>query len=114
FAHRLEKVKDRLRARLPAWLEAWHELEALNALATIAWLHPKAPFPDLAGESQPLLSGRGLGHPLIPDEQKVRNDFELSGEGEICLVTGSNMSGKSTFLRTVGMNLVLAGMGAPV
>lgn len=114
FAHRLEKVKDRLRTRLPAWLEAWHELEALNALATMAWLHPEAPFPEPGDESQPLLSGRGLGHPLITDEQKVRNDFELRGEGEICLITGSNMSGKSTFLRTLGVNLVLAGMGAPV
>lgn len=113
FAHLLEGVKDRLRTRLPAWLGAWHELEALNALATFAWLHPDATYPE-SDNAAPLLSVRGLGHPLIPHDNKVRNDFELGEEREICLITGSNMSGKSTFMRTVGVNLVLAGIGAPV
>ncbi|HEX7071683.1 MAG TPA: MutS family DNA mismatch repair protein [Rhodothermales bacterium] len=115
FAHRLEAVKERLRARLPAWLDVMHELEALNALAAYAAWHPEAAFPELMeGDDAPLLEGTAFAHPLIAADQKVRNDFTLGREGEICLLTGSNMSGKSTFLRTIGINLVLAGLGAPV
>ncbi len=119
FARRLEQVKAALRRQLPAWLDAWYELEALCALATFGYLNPEAVFPRLedtpAPETgRPVLAATGLGHPLIPAERRVCNDFRLDAPGEIALITGSNMAGKSTFLRTVGLNLCLAYAGGPV
>lgn len=111
FAWRLEKLKPDLRQQLPAWLETLWELEALSALAHYAWLHPQAPFPEAAAEG---LSTRGLGHPLIPDAAKVRNDFTLTATGDAFLITGSNMAGKSTFLKSLGLNLLLAQAGTVV
>lgn len=100
---------------LPQWLDVWFELEALNALAALAYLKPAYTFPELVTD-QPtaMLSAAVIGHPLIPDDQRVCNDFELEKPGEIVLITGSNMSGKSTFLRTLGVNLSLAYAGGPV
>ena len=75
-------------------------------------------FPDIvsatAAAQQPVFVARGLGHPLLPDDGRVCNDFTLEHLGEIVMITGSNMSGKSTFLRTLGVNLCLAFSGAPV
>jgi len=90
----------------------------LNSLATFAYLNPEYVLPEVvASEKQgdrPVFRATGLGHPLIPMEQKVVNDFALPKVGEIAIVTGSNMSGKSTFLRTLGINLCLAYAGGPV
>lgn len=113
FAWRLEREKERLRDLLPAWLEVWHELEALCSLATYAAQNPNASFPDLA-EGEPVFEAEGLGHPLLPPGEKVHNDFRLARPGELVIVTGSNMSGKSVFLRTLGVNLRLALCGGPV
>ena len=112
FAYRLAASRRALARHLPAWLDAWFELEALSSLANFAYLNPDYSFPALEGEAQ--INGAGLGHPLIPFEQKVRNDFALAGRGSIVLITGSNMSGKSTFLRTLGVNLALAYAGSAV
>jgi hypothetical protein len=118
FAARLQSLKKRVRAQLPDWLEAWYDLEALNSLANYAYLNPEFAFPKLldfsASQNQVFFSGRNLGHPLIPDQQRVVNDFELRRLGEMVIVTGSNMSGKSTFLRTLGVNLCLAYAGGAV
>lgn len=118
FAHRFNWYRDQIAARLPLWLESWFELEALHSLATFAYLNPEYTFPRVtelpAENAQSILATRGLGHPLIPSEQKVVNDFSMPGTGEIALITGSNMSGKSTFLRTLGINLCLAYAGGPV
>jgi MutS domain V len=118
FAARLQGLKKRVKAQLPAWLEAWYELEALNSLANYAYLNPDFGFPQLLGagaiENQPVFAGQGLGHPLIPDAQRVVNDFTLQRLGEMAIISGSNMSGKSTFLRTLGVNLCLAYAGGPV
>jgi len=117
FAHRLNGVKEELRTLLPAWLEAWYELEALCSLANFAYLNPEYHFPELReapAENEPVFSARGLGHPLLPAAVKVCNDFSLERLGQAAIITGSNMSGKSTFLRTLGVNLVLAQGGAPV
>ncbi len=97
------------------WLAAAAELEALSAHAAYAWLHPADAFPvvdDAAGGAR--LDGEGLGHPLLPEERLVRNDVRLGPEAHLLVVSGSNMSGKSTLLRTVGANAVLALAGAPV
>jgi hypothetical protein len=118
FAARLQGLKKRLKAQLPAWLEALYELEALNSLANYAYLNPEFAFPQLleldGGGDRSLFSAQGLGHPLIPDAQRVTNDFSLQVLGEMVIISGSNMSGKSTFLRTLGVNLCLAYAGGPV
>ncbi len=117
FGYRLQLYKEEVKTILPVWLEAWYELEALNSLANFAYLNPEYGFPAVVtevAEGQPVFSARDTGHPLIPHSQRVRNDFSISQLGEIVLVTGSNMSGKSTFLRTLGVNLCLAFAGAVV
>lgn len=114
-AYQLSQYKAQIRDRLPAWLDAWFELEALCSVANFAYLNPSYMFPRLvAGSNTPLFEAQALGHPLLPAEQKVVNDFALQMENEIVLITGSNMAGKSTFLRTLGINLCLAYAGAPV
>jgi DNA mismatch repair ATPase MutS len=113
FTHRLELVKAEIAHQLPRWLDAWHELEALNSLANFAYLNPHYEFPLLTPEMDQI-AARGLGHPLLKPELKVCNDFDLDHDQRIVILTGSNMAGKSTFLRTIGVNLVLAYAGAPV
>jgi hypothetical protein len=98
---------------LGGWLEAVAQFEALAALATYAAESPDDPFPDVVAEG-PVYDGEGLGHPLLPKSACVRNDVRLGGELRVLVVSGSNMSGKSTLLRTVGVNAVLALAGAPV
>jgi hypothetical protein len=98
---------------LARWVDAAAELEALSSLAAYAYEHPSDPFPQI-DEAGAVFEGRGLGHPLLPASQCVRNDVELVGERQTYMVSGSNMSGKSTLLRTVGVNAVLALAGAPV
>lgn len=118
FTYRFNQCKEEVRELLPVWIETWYELEALNALANFGYLHPDYIFPDVfsapAEDHQPVLRACDIGHPLLPDEVRVCNDFGLDRLGEIVMVTGSNMSGKSTFLRTLGVNLCLAYAGAPV
>lgn len=114
FTAQLDRSKGQLAELLPVWLDAWYELEALNALATFAWLNPDYDFPVVTPD-KPHLTAQDLGHPLIPYDQRVCNNFALDGEsGEVVIVTGSNMSGKSSFLRTVGVNVVLAYAGSVV
>jgi len=98
---------------IAGWLAAVAELEALSSLAGYAYEHPHDPFPELSEES-PCFEGRELGHPLLPEDRCVRNDVSLTGNVQVLVVSGSNMSGKSTLLRTVGINAVLALAGAPV
>ena len=118
FAYRFNQYKDQIASRLPLWLDTWFELEALHSLATFTYLNPEYRFPQVmephTGNEQPIFETKGLGHPLIPVEQKVVNDFSIPAMGEIAIITGSNMSGKSTFLRTLGINLCLAYAGGPV
>jgi hypothetical protein len=95
------------------WLHALGEAEALSVLAGYAYENPADPFPEVV-DGPPLYDGEELGHPLLPAAGCVRNDVRLGGEVRLLLVSGSNMSGKSTLLRTVGVNAVLALAGAPV
>jgi hypothetical protein len=115
FAYRLSRHKAALRDLLPRWLDAWFELEALDSLADFAWLNPAYPFPQIAApEARPVFEGRGLGHPLIDPVTRICNDFAFEAPGQIAIITGSNMSGKSSFLRTVGVNMQLAWAGSVV
>jgi hypothetical protein len=95
------------------WLDVTGEMEALLSLAAYHYEHPDDPFPEFV-EGAPYVHGEALGHPLIPAEKCIRNDVRLDAETQAILVSGSNMSGKSTYLRTVGVNTVLAMAGAPV
>ena len=96
------------------WLRAVGEVEAFAALATYAYERPDDPFPELVDRGRAFEADE-LGHPLIPPASAVRNDVRLGGDGaRVVILSGSNMSGKSTFLRTVGVNAVLALAGAPV
>ena len=115
FADRLNRYKASAKATLPVWIHTWYDIEALSALATHSYLHPDNVFPDVVPQNGgPILEARGLGHPLLPIADRVHNDFSFEAPGDIALITGSNMSGKSTFLRTLGVNLCLAYAGAAV
>ncbi len=109
----VEAWRQRSGVAFGRWLEAVGEVEALCALAAHAFENPDDTFPEVVDEG-PCFDGEGLGHPLIPRDRCVRNDVRLAGELRVLVVSGSNMSGKSTLLRTVGVNAVLALAGAPV
>lgn len=113
FTHRLELLRNELAHLLPRWLDAWYELEALNSLANFAYLNPHYTFPEISSDRN-RFAARSLGHPLLNLQTKVCNDFDLGQGQRIVILTGSNMAGKSTFLRTIGVNLALAYAGSPV
>jgi hypothetical protein len=104
---RQELAKD-----LARWLCVLGEFEALSSLATRYREHPDETFPDIV--DGPRFEATGLGHPFLPEERCVRNDVTLTAERPLLIVSGSNMSGKSTFLRTVGVTAILATCGATV
>jgi hypothetical protein len=120
FTRRLQRIQAQVTAHLPTWLDRLAEVEAASALATFAALHPSYRWPDplttdpRRNGTQAKLFAKELAHPLIPAAHRISNDLTLETLGNILLVTGSNMSGKSTFLRTLGINLCLAQAGAPV
>jgi hypothetical protein len=98
---------------IPAWLDVLGEMESLLSLAQYAFEHPADPFPEFTAGAA-AFKAADLGHPLIPAALRVCNEVDLSGPTRVLLVSGSNMSGKSTLLRTVGINTVLAMAGGPV
>jgi hypothetical protein len=100
-------------AVIHSWLEVLGEFEALLSLAQYSFEQPADGFPEFL-EGAPTFEAEGLGHPLIPAAVRVCNDVAIDGSSRVLLVSGSNMSGKSTLLRTVGINTVLAMAGAPV
>ncbi len=112
WVYRLEGWKNKYRAELPKWFEALAELEVLSSFANAAHNNPGWHYPTFDENGH--LEAVQLGHPLLPADQRVCNDLAMPTRGHIKLITGSNMAGKSTFLRTVGINLVLANCGAPV
>jgi ABC-type multidrug transport system fused ATPase/permease subunit len=112
-ALKLEKVKEEMSNKLPGWLEVFYNLEALISLSNFAYLNPDYIFPSIKKENH-LFTAEKIAHPLIPYDTNIHNDFSLTKKGEVVIITGSNMSGKSTFLKTVGTNLVLAFTGTVV
>jgi hypothetical protein len=113
LAMALEAWRAENGALIPVWLDAVAEIEALSSLANHAYEHPDDVLPQFA-EGAPIFDAAGLGHPLLADERTVRNDVHLVPPVQLFVVSGSNMSGKSTLLRAVGVNAVLALAGAPV
>ena len=112
FLINLQRFKKASGASLKSWLEVIGEMEALNSLSTIAYEHNDWAIPKFQAQS-PIFKARKLGHPLL-GATRVYNDVLIEKSQNILLITGSNMSGKSTLLRTTGINLVLAYAGAPV
>ena len=108
----IEAWRARNGALIGGWLEAVGEIEALSCLANYAWEHPADPFPEFAAGA--VFDAEDIGHPLLPEERCVRNSVALADPVRLLVVSGSNMSGKSTLLRAAGINTVLALAGAPV
>lgn len=113
LAFAVERWRATHGASLAEWVRVAGEFDALSAIAGYAYEHPDDPFPEIA-EVGPVFDGINLCHPLIPAAASVPNTVRLSDGMQLLLVSGSNMSGKSTLLRTVGVNVVLALAGAPV
>ncbi len=115
LASAIESWRREFGPKVNVWLAAVAEYEALSSLAAYAYEHPDDPFPtfvEATGDAQ--FEGVNLGHPLVPAARMVRNDVFLTPQMRLLIISGSNMSGKSTLLRTVGINVVLAMAGAPV
>ncbi|HEX9036749.1 MAG TPA: hypothetical protein VF808_07130 [Ktedonobacterales bacterium] len=110
----LEAWRARYGRQTRSWFELLAELEALAGLAALAFDNPTWAFPEVEPAAVGVVTASGLGHPLLPPDRCVGNDVSLGPAGRFLLVTGSNMSGKSTLLRAIGLNLVLAQAGAPV
>jgi len=109
----LEKWKLKNKDLFDQWIECVGNIETLNSLATFAYNNPDFCTPSVIEEGL-VIESTGLAHPLISAGERIANDIELGKTSKLALVTGSNMSGKTTFLRTVGVNLLLAQCGAPV
>ncbi len=112
FAMAIERWRRHCGVRIGKWTAAIGEFEALCSLASFAFERPDAVFPELV-EAPPLFEATGVVHPLIARESAVPNDVAIGGETRLWIVSGSNMSGKSTLMRAIGLNAVLAWAGAP-
>ncbi len=112
--HLLERWQRADGRRVADWLAALGEMEALSALATLAFDNPEWTFPELAPREHATIDAHGLGHPLLAPAACVPNDVTVGPAGTMLVVTGSNMAGKSTLLRSIGLNLVLSQAGSAV
>ena len=113
FTWQLEKWKSKRKTSLLQWFQVVADFEALNSFAALSFSYPEFCFPKIS-EKPFVYKAKNLGHLLIDKKNSVSNDFELHGKGKITIITGSNMAGKSTFLRTLGVNATLALAGSPV
>lgn len=110
--YRLEKWKEENAQKLDTWINVISETDVLSSFATLVFNNPDFTFPSITQEQK--IVGRSIGHPLIQKHERVTNDLTFGPDHSVLIVTGANMAGKSTFLRTLGINMVLALNGAPV
>ena len=110
---RIDKWKQNYGAEIEKWFDAISEIEAISSLSNLSFNHEEWAFPKISDKHFEL-DVKQAGHPMIDEKGRVNNDYQLNGPGTVHIVTGSNMAGKSTFLRTVGVNVVMALAGAPV
>ena len=110
---RIERWKARYGQHISKWLETVGELDALCSLGTFAYNHPQYTYPELTEKPFCFLATQ-MGHPLMPASQCVKNDATIPSRPFFLIITGANMAGKSTYLRTIGVNYLLACIGAPV
>jgi len=108
----IEKWKLKNKTFLKSWAEVVSEFEVINSFAGFCYSNPSYTFPEITKKNN-YVHFELLGHPLINSNKRVCNNFHSEGQGDVIMITGSNMGGKSTFLRTVGVNLVLSLAGAP-
>lgn len=110
---RLEQWQQTHKDLAPQWFDTLAQTETLASIAAFSYANPEFIFPTI-DESRFSISAENAGHPLIPAFERVNNTIQISGEGRFNIITGANMAGKSTYLRTIGVNMVLALSGAPV
>lgn len=110
---RLEKWKSEYMTRFPVWLEMIGEVDAYISLGNYSFNNPDFVFPALSDDHN-VFSAKNLGHQLIDESKRICNDFSLGKHGTVCIISGANMAGKSTFLRTIAVNYILGMIGAPV
>jgi hypothetical protein len=113
IAFAIERWRAESGSEIVRWIATIAEIEALLSLASFAFEHPAFVMPEIV-EGDALFDGDAIGHPLIPDDRRVANDVSIGGDLRLLIVSGSNMSGKSTLLRAIGVNTILALAGAPV
>ena len=111
--YRLEKWKSEYRKLFPVWIEMLGKIDAFISLGNYAFNNPGFTYPEISDRKY-LFSVSSAGHPLIDENKRVCNDFALERSGNVCIISGANMSGKSTFLRTIAVNYILGMTGAPV
>lgn len=111
--YQLDQWQQKYKDQVIKWFEAIYELDALSSLANLNHNHPEWALPFFE-RKQFCFSANDLAHPLIKPAKRIGNDFRMNGEGKIVIITGANMAGKSTFLRTIGVNLILAMNGCRV
>ena len=112
YAYRVEQWIMKNETHMEKWFEAVVEFDALNSMANYAFNHPAFTFPEIhSGNS--VIKADELGHPLLPDNRRICNDIGIN-DGNFFIITGANMAGKSTFLRTVALSVVMSNMGMPV
>jgi DNA mismatch repair ATPase MutS len=109
---RLEEWKYEYREMFPLWLEMIGKVDAYISLGNYAFNNPDFVYPVISDNN--VFSAKMVGHPLIDENKRVCNDFSQKSRGAICIVSGANMAGKSTFLRTIAVNYILGMTGAPV
>jgi ABC-type multidrug transport system fused ATPase/permease subunit len=112
YAFSVEKWISTYGEEVEGWFSAIAQFDAYISLGTYAFNHPDHTYPTLV-QNDVVLSGKEVGHPLVDPQKNILNDFEI-GKGRFCIVTGANMAGKSTFLRAIGLQIVMANMGLPV
>ena len=112
YAYQVESWIEKYGKEAEKWFAAIAQLDAYITLGTYAFNHPDHTYPNLV-QSDTVLKAKEVGHPLVDPKKNVLNDFEI-GKGRFCIVTGANMAGKSTFLRAVALQIVMANMGLPV
>ncbi|WP_437397268.1 MutS-related protein [Flagellimonas lutimaris] len=112
YAYKVESWIAKYGREVESWFSAIAQFDAYITLGTYAFNHPEHTYPSLVG-GDIVISGKEIGHPLVDPRKNILNDFEI-GKGRFCIVTGANMAGKSTFLRAVGLQIVMANMGLPV
>ncbi len=110
----LERWQRKSGHAAPMWFDALGRFEALASFSALSHDNPGWAFPRFANRATPVIQGTAVGHPLLPESTRVSNDVRLGPAGTVLVVTGSNMSGKSTLLRSIGINAVLAQAGGPV
>jgi hypothetical protein len=110
---RLEKWKSDYMSRFPLWLEMIGEVDAYISLGNYSYNNPDFVFPAISDDHN-VFSAKSLGHQLIDESKRICNDFSLGKHGTVCIISGANMAGKSTFLRTIAVNYIVGMIGAPV